>query len=651
MFKQDKVSKDDIFAKWGSDDSYMFSNNYGSDDEAFNDNIYYANKSQFVEMIERKANEYNRNNRSYLHYDRVFLNDHNIDLLIKILRGMERDGKNMIILGKAYTCKSSIFKLACYIAKCNFIEVEGIYASKPQSAFIREVIESKLLVDVVYNNKKTFLLIHNEVLNSQFIIESINSLYNIPEIAKNYNFINEEKYGSLTLIEIENKLRKNLSICLTVEPKSTTYHNIFAKYPYIVKHSSIIFSKTINDDNIKSYYEIALKRTKCELNDDAAKPILKSMLSIHNFASELYREYSSKLQMEIKTNIYNFISMCEFYLQHFAEYNSILSSKLSKISSLFNAVSKCESTISTITSEIAKLTPLREQSEVRINDLKEQKRKLNVDRGQLKLKKQEEEKPISSLTKDKAEKKNILNDILTPILEKVEKSLKPIKDLQEKDIVEIKNTYENFPFGKFVFSKVYDVINSKGGISASSTSLIQVTTSNTEGNQFDWDTIKKTLNTKQIAKFASCKLSPDNSALFNAMNEICGHSEFGTDDKYQKPFRTCGLICEYFAQCKKYFDEYKSQNELICEIDKIKNDIAIHQNVLDDIIKQIKAIDKQIEDIDAELANCEKTKSNYANQIEKKNELLLITQNFLNLTNEKIHISLRSPLIYHMHRH
>ena len=137
----------------------MFSNNYGSEDiNKINENIFYTTKKEFVEMIYQKVVEYNRNNKSFMHFDRVFINDSNIDFVIKILRAMERERKNIILIGKKHSAKASLFKLSCYIAKFNILEVDNIYASKIGSSFISEVIEKRLLIDCVYNNKKTYLL-------------------------------------------------------------------------------------------------------------------------------------------------------------------------------------------------------------------------------------------------------------------------------------------------------------------------------------------------------------------------------------------------------------------------------------------------------------------------------------------------------------
>ena len=645
VFKQDKVTPKEIFNKWGESDSYMFSNNYGSEDiNKINENIFYTTKKEFVDMIYQKVVEYNRNNKSFMHYDKVFINDSNIDFVIKILRAMERERKNIILLGKKHTAKASLFKLSCYIAKFNILEVDTIYASKSGAAFISEVIEKKLLIDCVYNNKKTYLLVHSNVLDNNTVLESINSLFNYEEIVKNYKFIDEPTYGALTLKEINKRLHSNLHICITLQPKTQTYLSLLSMYPYIVKHSSILYKHSMKDNDIESYFNIVYSTYK-EIDLDKEQ-LYEAMLAIHRYSEEIYKEYASKLNMKLNVNQYHFISMFEFFVRNYTKYKNILLEKQKKINSACDVIPKCGDILGKITEEINKLTPLKEENETKINEKKEEKRQLNIDRGQLKLKKQDEEKPLSALEKEKAEKKSQLNEILTPIQEKVEKSLKPIRDLQEKDMVEIKNTYENFPFGKFMLGKVYELIGRKDQINTSTSSLIQVnphqvsthpsTTNTNQNDGVDWDYIKKTLNIKQIQKFCNIKISPSNEGLLNITKDVLSHPDFGLEDKYQKPFRTCGLLCEYFNQCKKYYDEYGNQSALLEEINKIKGGIEEHQKVLEEIIKNIKNIDKKIENIDSDLANAEKAKSNYMNQIEKKTNLLNITSDFLNLTKDKL---------------
>lgn len=228
IFKQDKVTVEQIFCNWDKENAYMFSNNYfdkGIYNNSMFENVYYVNRGMFISDLVLKFKSYNEMHNkqkcNYVGFERVHINNSNIDFIIKILRAMEKPRKNIILIGNKYSCKESLFDLACYISYFNVLKVNPIYSKKSTRCFIDDIINSKLLIDVVFHNKPTFLYNPYIILEPQHLMEIINSLYNINEIPNNFDFINRniiETFGGINIDikEIQKRIYSNLHFCLTI---------------------------------------------------------------------------------------------------------------------------------------------------------------------------------------------------------------------------------------------------------------------------------------------------------------------------------------------------------------------------------------------------------------------------------------------------
>ena len=68
--------------------------------------------------------------------------------------------------------------------------------------------------------------------------------------------------------------------------------------------------------------------------------------------------------------------------------------------------------------------------------------------------------------------------------------------------------------------------------------------------------------------------------MLNITKEITTNQEFiaGGENKYNKPFKLCSILCEFFNMCKNYYNELEKQKEIIDSINKIKEDIEAERN-------------------------------------------------------------------------
>ena len=224
IFKQDKITPEEAFGK----------------DYAFYRDEFYNDKSEVIEKIMKKISEYK---------GETVINDLTIWTIIRIIRGLERDKKNLIAVGKKFTGKIPLIQLSAFIMGCNVVHIN----STPGRAF-KDIVSKKVLSECVYNNKGTILLLSHELIEAdknREIIETTNRLFETEEIVKNFNFM--DKNTPLSLKEINQRLRQNLGIAITCEPYSEVYYVLFSQYPFIVKSSSIIYFKEFSENDFVSF--------------------------------------------------------------------------------------------------------------------------------------------------------------------------------------------------------------------------------------------------------------------------------------------------------------------------------------------------------------------------------------------------------------
>ena len=102
------------------------------------------------------------------------------------------------------------------------------------------------------------------------------------------------------------------------------------------------------------------------------------------------------------------------------------------------------------------------------------------------------------------------------------------------------------------------------------------------------------------------------------VKEITSHPDFTAgDNKYQKPYKLCGTLCDYFNVCKNYYNELDNQKKLIDEIEGLNNEIEGHNKTVKEFIQQATAIDNEITEIEKKLGDLDTKKSNSHNHLLK----------------------------------
>jgi hypothetical protein len=79
------------------------------------------------------------------------------------------------------------------------------------------------------------------------------------EIINNFKFFGTNEEFEFDEFEINEKLEKNISICLDINYGTEQYMNIFTKYSTIVKHSTVIYLQSWTVDDMISYYNITTR--------------------------------------------------------------------------------------------------------------------------------------------------------------------------------------------------------------------------------------------------------------------------------------------------------------------------------------------------------------------------------------------------------
>jgi len=485
--------------------------------------------------------------------------------------------------------------------------------TKTKEAFISSVIVP-FLVNATHRNKKTILYIPTNI-KANYIFETINKMMDYKEILNNFVFINEDEFEDISEEEAYNRLLSNISFCIDIVPQSQNYYKLFIDYPTIVKNSSIINLHSWKKDDMISFVNNSSKEVDMDAN---FKTNLSNILiDIYEYTKKIYEKFYQKTKIELYLSQKQFSNVSEFYLSKYTEYKNILLDKQKKYNEGLEIIDKVKAVIAKTEKEIEDSSPLRQELDKNIEETRKLINDKTKERKAWVGKKQQEEKVIEGLNKKKKDLQNNLDNILQPFKDAINKTSYTLNKITQPDVTEIKNTWDSLNFGKYLLQKIYEVL----------------------GENNEWDTIKKSLDVKLFKNFINLNPIKSKEKLLPIVKEVTSHPDFTAgDNKYQKPYKICGTLCDYFNVCKNYYNELDNQKKLLDEIDALNNEIEEHNKTVKEFIHQATLIDNEVTEIEKKLGDLDTKKSNSHNHLLKLQALRDCFNGFIEVANQKLDI-------------
>ena len=503
------------------------------------------------------------------------------------MRFLENRNPNLILYGKELIGKKPLFELAAFISGIEIMEIDNSFSgdtTKTKETFISSVIVP-FLVNVTHRNKRTILYVPTNI-KVNYVLETINKMMDYKEILNNFVFINEDEFEEINEEEAYNRLLSNISFCIDIVPQSENYYKLFVNYPTIVRNSSIINLHSWKNLDKTSFVNISAK--EIEIGVNFKKNLSNIFIEILDYTSKIYERFYQKTKIELFLSQKQFTNVVEFYLSKYNEYKNILLEKQKKYNEGLEIIDKVRVVIEKKDKEIEDSNPLRQELDKNI----EETRKLIGDKTREKktwvAKKQQEEKVIEGLNKKKKDLQNNLDNILQPFKDAINKASYTLNKISQPDVTEIKNTWDSLNFGKYLLQKIYEIF----------------------GENNEWDIIKKSLDIKLFKNFININPVKSKDRLLPIVKEVTNHPDFTAgDNKYQKPYKLCGTLCDYFNVCKNYYNELDNQKKLLEQIEALNNEIEGHNKTVKEYIQQATIIDNDITEVEKKLGDLETKKS------------------------------------------
>ena len=627
IFKQDKIKPDEIFNEnWKKNKSFIFCkdyNNFNNDNQILkNEHIYINNKTILIDFLKSKIDFFYRakdiKDKNYI----KFINE-NIEIIIKLLRILENNSPNIILIGIKNSAKRPLLHFASYIADIDFNEIDSIYNNeilKNENNFIESELKP-FIIRAIQMNKKSILYVPSYI-KTKFVLNTIHKLMDIREIPNNFNFFETNEEFHITEDEVIEKLEKNISICIDVNYGTEQYLNLFTKYTTIVKNSTVVYINNWNLNDMRTYFNTSMKEIENLLNDKIKSNISDLLINIYNYTNQLYKNYYIKSGIKLYLDIQNYNNVCEFYCSKFKEFNLALKEKQKKYEDGIKIVTIVKELLDKINKDLEESAPRQEEFKKQLESKKEKRNTKVKEKNACRGNKQLEDKITKDLNDKKLQKELDLDDKLTPSKEAITKLYPNINKISQNDITEIRNTWESFNFGKFLIFKLYDLFDKPYS---------------------DWDTTKRTLELETIRALANINPKTIKEKLkiklYNISKEVIGNPEFiSAENKYQKPFKISGILCDYFSGWNKYFIQNELNKELIDEINGIKNELEQHEKKKKQIIEEGKILDDEIIKIDQEIRELESRNDNINGEKLKLNAMNKCFTEYYNLVEEKVNI-------------
>ena len=231
------------------------------------------------------------------------------------------------------------------------------------------------------------------------------------------------------------------------------------------------------------------------------------------------------------------------------------------------------------------------------------------------------DKVVAGLNNQLKDEQNQLETVLMPFEEAINKVTNNLSRINQNDMTEIKNTWDSFSLGKFILTKICEAL----------------------GEPCDsWDIIKKNLDVKLIKNLIAANPSKnkDKNKLLSATKEITSNQEFiaGGENKYNKPYKLCSILCDFFNACKNYYNEFEKQKEIIEKINKIKEDIETNQKEIKTTIQEVNSIEEEIAEIDKIMIENDTKKHNINDHLLKLKAMNDCFSSFVSTATEKLEI-------------
>ena len=646
VFKQDKVSKEMIFNDdWDKGQSFAFTrnfehfikeeiepnnmininNNNNKEDEnnkeekekekKIENHVFLDKKINLIDYIKSKINVFYRGkdikDKTY-----VKITNENVETVIKILRFLENRNPNLILYGKELIGKKPLFELAAFISGIEIMEIDNSFSgdtTKTKEAFISSVIVP-FLVNVTYRNKKTILYVSSNI-KVNYVFETINKMMDYKEILNNFVFLNEDEYDEINEEEAFNRLLSNVSFCIDIIPKSQNYYKLYIDYPTIAKNFSIINIHSWKNIDMASFINSSSK--DIEIDKNIKDNLSNIFIEIFEHTKFIYDKFYKKTKIELFLSQKQFTNVSEFYLSKYTEYKNILLEKQKKYNEGLEVIDKVKTVIQKTEKEIEKSNPLRQELDKNIEETRKLINDKTRERKNWVTKKQQEEKVIEGLNKNKKDLQNNLDNILQPFKDAINKASYILNKITQPDVTEIKNTWDSLNFGKYLLQKIYEIF----------------------GENNEWDTIKKALDIKVFKNFINLNPIKSKDKLLPIVKEVTSHPDFSAgDNKYQKPYKVCGTLCDYFNVCKNYYNELDNQKKLLDDIEALNKDIEGHNKTVKEFLQQATLIDNEITEIEKKLGDLDTKKSNSHNHLLKLQALRDCFNGFIEIANQKIDI-------------
>ena len=216
-----------------------------------------------------------------------------------------------------------------------------------------------------------------------------------------------------------------------------------------------------------------------------------------------------------------------------------------------------------------------------------------------------------------AEMQTNLDGILQPYKDTINKIAYALNKINQSDVTEIKNTWDACNFGKYLLQKMYEIF----------------------GENNEWDTIKKIIDLKFFRNFIALNPVKSKDKLSSIVKEITSNPEFSSgDNKYQKPYKLCGTLCDYFAACNNYYNIYDGQKNLTKDIESLNKEIENHNNEIKNFLVQVTTIDTEVIEIEKKLTDLDTKKSNSHSLLLKLQSLRDCFNDYIQVANLKINI-------------
>ena len=422
-----------------------------------------VDKKKLLKELYIKLDEFNTSSTKKMNL--VFF-DLAVEHVLRITRTLRQPRGNMLLIGVGGSGKQTLTILASHILSYSTYQIELTKNYNLDS--FREDLKKMMEISGVEGKDLAFILTDTQISSESFL-EDINSILNTGEVTSLFekeeidgivNRLRPEVVGKLKMIDsvdviysaFVQRVRDKLHIILCMSPVGETLRVRCRKFPSLVNCATLDWFSKWPQEALLSVSSQFIK--DLTISEDLKKSLSTMCMEIHTSVEEAGDKFFLELRRKMYTTPKSFLDLISFYISQLEKKKSEATIAKTRLENGLNNLKTTRETVNTLQIKLTKMAPeldvQKKKTEEYFKEVQKETKAAEILREQV----EKEKEVVNHQMMDCKMKADEAEEDLALVIPVLEKALKALDTINQKDITELKNYKNPVPAIKMVLESV-----------------------------------------------------------------------------------------------------------------------------------------------------------------------------------------------------